>query len=158
MKKIIVFLVASISLVACYPAFAGVTAGLDPVVAETVRAGADPVVADQVESAIVEYVRGRVDVLFEKFPVLATILMVLSASLPLLGLIANRTANPTDNWVLILINKILQTLTANSSVNQMDVLPWRVMLTNKPDTWPWLLQDQIANKTTVSRVRAGLIS
>ncbi|MEY8205402.1 MAG: hypothetical protein RPR40_10040 [Bermanella sp.] len=72
-------------------------------------------------------------------PVLATFLVALPVYFPLLGFIANRTANPLDNAMLILINKILQTLTANSSKNQPDVLSWAVMLTNKPTIWSDLI-------------------
>ena len=72
-------------------------------------------------------------------PTWSIILLGVTASQPLLGFIANRTSNPIDNAFLILLNKILQTLTYNSSKNQPDVLDWKVILTNKPSSWPNLL-------------------
>ncbi len=73
-------------------------------------------------------------------PTASMILLGLTASQPVLGFIANRTNNPIDNWLLILLNKILQTLTYNSSKNQPDVLDWKVMLMNKPSSWAGLIE------------------
>ena len=77
-------------------------------------------------------------------PAVSMFLLGLTASQPVLGFIANRTSNPIDNIFLILLNKILQTLTYNSSKNQPDVLDWKVMLTNKPSTWPDLIESKSA--------------
>ena len=77
-------------------------------------------------------------------PTASIVLLGLTASQPVLGFIANRTSNPIDNAFLILLNKILQTLTYNSSKNQPDVLDWKVMLTNKPSTWPDLIESKSA--------------
>ncbi len=87
-------------------------------------------------------------------PGLSIILMTLSAGMPLLGLLANRTSNPIDNAMLILLNKILQTLTANSSRNQPDVLSWKVMLTNRPTSWPDLMAVKTASDIVAIQDRA----
>ncbi len=73
-------------------------------------------------------------------PVIALTLAGLTASQPLLALIANKTDNPHDNRALILINKVLQTLTYGTSKNQPDVPTWKELLTNKPSVWPELVE------------------
>ncbi len=79
-------------------------------------------------------------------PTLSLLLMGLSLLTPFIGFIANRTANPIDNALLILINKILQTLSFNGPKNQPDVLSWQDMLTNKPSAWPDLLATNMMTK------------
>ncbi len=72
-------------------------------------------------------------------PFLSLIFMGLTVFTPLLGFIASHTKNPIDNAVWILLNKILQSLSYSSSKNQPDVLSWKVMLSNKPSSWPDLI-------------------
>ncbi len=72
-------------------------------------------------------------------PLLSLLFMALTVFTPLLGFIASHTKNPIDNAVWILLNKILQSLSYSSSKNQPDVLSWKVMLTNKPASWPDLI-------------------
>ncbi len=86
-------------------------------------------------------------------PVIAVPLLALSSALPLISLIANRTKNPLDNALLIFINKVLQTLTFNSSTNQPDVLSWTQMLTNHPRDWPALLVIKASDETIYIRER-----
>ena len=73
-------------------------------------------------------------------PLLSLLLMGLTLATPFLGFIASRTKNPIDNIILILLNKILHTLSYSTSDNQADVLSWRTMLTNKPKKWPDLIE------------------
>ncbi|MEH6347774.1 MAG: hypothetical protein V7785_21950 [Bermanella sp.] len=86
-------------------------------------------------------------------PTMSMILIGLTASQPVLGFIANRTNNPLDNAFWIFINKVLQTLTFNSSTNQPDVLSWTQMLTNYPRDWPALLVIKAADETIYIRER-----
>jgi hypothetical protein len=87
-------------------------------------------------------------------PVLSLFLLGLSSVMPLIGFIANRTANPIDNALLILINKVLQTLSFNASKNQPDVLSWTEMLTNKPSQWPDILATNMMTKGNDLKDRA----
>ncbi len=73
-------------------------------------------------------------------PFLSLMFMGLTVFTPFLGFIASRTKNPIDNMILILLNKILHTLSYSTSDNQPDVLSWREMLTNWPASWPSLIE------------------
>lgn len=86
-------------------------------------------------------------------PVLSLFLLGLSSAMPLIGFIANRTANPIDNALLILMNKVLQTLSFNASKNQPDVLSWTEMLTNRPSTWPDILATNMMTKANELKER-----
>jgi hypothetical protein len=77
-------------------------------------------------------------------PFLSLLLMGLTLATPLLGFIASRTKNPIDNMILILLNKILHSLSYSTSDNQPDVLSWKVMLTNNPAKWPGLIEVKAA--------------
>lgn len=81
-----------------------------------------------------------------KYPVASSILGVFIALLPLLQLLANWTKNPKDNAALILINKVLQTLTLTRSGNQLNSLPWSTLLTTKPKHWPEEVRTEDARK------------
>lgn len=94
-----------------------------------------------------EYVVGYIIQHIQANPSLTLLFTGISLSMPLLGFIANQTKNPIDNAVLIFLNKVVQTLTFNSSKNQADVLSWLDMLTNKPSKWPSMLESQIAGKS-----------
>jgi len=94
------------------------------------------------EGTMTDYI---VLVIIEKIaenPTVSLVLLGLSASMPLIGFIANRTKNPIDNAVMIFLNKVLQTLAFNTSTNQPDVLSWSEMLSNKPKYWPAMVADK----------------
>ncbi len=77
-------------------------------------------------------------------PLLSLLFMGLTVFTPVLGSIASHTKNPIDNAVWILLKKILHSLSYNSSKNQPDVLSWKVMLSNKPSSWPDLIEVKTA--------------
>jgi hypothetical protein len=76
-------------------------------------------------------------------PIIATVLAVFAMAQPLIGYIANKTNNPKVNKVAIFGNKVLQTMTFNSSKNQPDVLSWKEMATTKPKRWADKIRDKV---------------
>ncbi len=170
MKKIICVLVGALALIACSPAFSVVPAIEQ--FTESVAHAADAVetainttvskveadVASTVESTLVGWVRERVNALLDGYPNVGAFLLLLTTSMPVLALLANKTANPTDDWILMLINKILQTVTYNTSTNQPNVLSWKDMLTHRPNDWPWLVQDKVLNETAGLRDKANILT
>jgi len=170
MKKIMCVLVGALALIACSPAFSVVpaleqftdsVAQVADAVETTVNTTVSKVEADvgaTVESTLVGWVRERVNALLDGYPNIGAFLLLLTTSMPVLALLANKTANPTDDWVLMLINKILQTVTYNTSTNQPDVLSWKQMLTHKPSSWPWLVEDKVLNETAQLRHKANVLT
>lgn len=76
-------------------------------------------------------------------PIVATALAIFAMAQPIIGYIANKTNNPKMNKVAIFGNKVLQTMTFNSSKNQPDVLSWKEMATTKPKHWADKIQDKV---------------
>lgn len=81
-----------------------------------------------------------------KYPVASSVIGVFVALLPLLQILANWTKNPRDNALLILINKVLQTLTLTPSRNQLNSVKWSKLLTTKPKHWPEEVRTEDARK------------
>jgi hypothetical protein len=141
MKNVLIAMVAMVIAVSCMPAYS----------AELSIGGLWSAYGS--EGGLAGYLIEIVITKIALNPLISVLLLGLSASMPLIGFIANRTKNPIDNAVMILINKILQTLAFNTSTNQPDVLPWKVMLSNKPYKWPELLVVKIAEDTVGIRER-----
>lgn len=166
MKKIMFFLGCAFALIACSPVFSAVPAfdqltdSVDKVVVATTAAVdvVDSSAATTIESTVVDWLRSRLNALLDDYPNFGAFLLLLTASMPVLALLANKTPNPTDDWVLMLINKILQTVTYNTSTNQPNVLSWKEMLTHRPSSWPWLVQDKVLNETARLRHQANLLT
>lgn len=170
MKKIMCVLIGALALIACSPAFSVVpafeqftdsVAQVADAVETTVNTTVSKVEADvaaTVESTLVGWLRERVNTLLDGYPNIGAFLLLLTTSMPVLALLANKTANPTDDWVLMLINKILQTVTYNTSTNQPNVLSWKDMLTHRPSSWPWLVQDKVLNETARLRHQANVLT
>lgn len=170
MKKAICLLVGALALVACSPAFSVVPAieqFANPVylvaadAVETANATVSKVEADvgaTVESTLVGWVRERVNALLDGYPKVGAFLLLLSMLMPPLALLANKTNNPTDDWVLILINKLLQTVTYGTSTNQPDVLSWSQMLTHRPSAWSELIADKVQAETFWLRERVAVLN
>ena len=162
MKKILLVLASAVALVACSPAFCAFPAVeqvTDSVAQVVIAADAGSVVAaTTIEVTIVDWVRERVLALLDGYPKIGAFLLLLTTSMPVLALLANKTTNPTDDWVLMLINKILQTVTYNTSTNQPNVLSWKDMLTHRPSDWPWLVQDKVLNDTARLRHKANVLT
>lgn len=76
-------------------------------------------------------------------PIVATALAIFAMAQPLIGYIANKTNNPKVNKVAIFGNKVLQTMTFNSSKNQPDVLSWKDMATTRPKHWADKIRDKV---------------
>jgi hypothetical protein len=68
-------------------------------------------------------------------PIVATGLAIFAMVQPIIGYIANKTENPKVGKVAIFGNKVLQSMTFNSSKNQPDVLSWKEMAITKPKDW-----------------------
>jgi len=166
MKKIMCFLGCAFALMACSPAFSAVpvidqvTDSVAQVVVATTAAVdvVDSAAATTIESTVVDWLRSRLNAFLDGYPNIGAFLLLLTASMPVLALLANKTANPTDDWVLILINKILQTLTYNTSTNQPNVLSWKDMLTHRPSDWPYLVQDKVLNDTARLRHNVSVLT
>lgn len=107
---------------------------------------ADALIAAYNDSVMTEFLVQYVTGYIAANPVLSLSMLGLSFAMPFIGFIANRTANPIDNAVLIFINKVLQTLSFNGPKNQPDVLSWQDMLTNKPSLWADILATNMMTK------------
>ncbi len=115
---------------------------------EVIKAAADGSLADYLSPILITAIKNS--------PQAAMVVGGISALMPFISLVANRTANPIDNAVMILLNKLLQTLAFNSAHNQPDVLSWPQMLTNKPSSWADLLRDKLSVKASEQVTRVGL--
>jgi len=80
-------------------------------------------------------------------PAVATGLAIFAMVQPVIGYIANRTENPKVSALAIFGNKVLQSLTFNSSKNQPDVLSWKEMATTKPKDWPEAIHTKVIQNT-----------
>lgn len=168
MKKIICVLVGALALIACSPAFSVVPAieqFTESVThaAEAVETGVNLIVVSEygsntAESVSVGWITARAMMFLGRHPNIGAFLLLLTSLMPVLALLANKTANPTDDWILMLINKILQTVTYNTSTNQPNVLSWKQMLTHRPSSWPWLVQDKVLNETADLRNKANILT
>ncbi|MEY8247317.1 MAG: hypothetical protein RPT11_02950 [Bermanella sp.] len=96
------------------------------------------------EGTLPEYLQSLLVAAVQANPQSASIVAVLGLAMPLLAWVANRTANPIDNALLIALNKLMQTVVINPATNQPDVLSWKDMLTNKPKHWPALLRSKMS--------------
>lgn len=126
MKNLLIALVATSLTFCALPAFSS-------------ELSVEGFIAAYETSTLPDYLIEIVMIKIAENPVLSLVLLGLSSAMPLIGFIANRTSNPIDNALLILINKVLQTLSFNGPKNQPDVLSWYEMLTHKPSLWPDLL-------------------
>ena len=108
---------------------------------ETNSAITGPVYSADKTPELANVIAGVVSLLMAKHPIGSSIVALLVALMPLLQILANWTKNPRDNAALILINKILQTITLTPSQNQLGVLPWSTMLKVPPSKWPDLIKD-----------------
>lgn len=128
--KTIFFLAAILAVFGCMPAVS------EPVMLQSV------INPELTESPIANWAISQLVERFGDNPTVLTAITLLTMAMPLLMFIANHTKNPHDNALLILLNKILQTLTGGSAKNQADVLRWKTLLTNKPSKWPELIYEK----------------
>jgi len=129
MKNVLIALVAMAAGVFAVPALSAEFS-----VGDLINAYNEGSVTDYIVLVVIEKIAAN--------PVVSLVLMGLSASMPLIGFIANRTKNPIDNALLIFLNKVLQTLSFNTSLNQPDVLSWKDMLTNNPKYWAAMIESK----------------
>ncbi|MEY8204171.1 MAG: hypothetical protein RPR40_03765 [Bermanella sp.] len=125
--KIIFLVIAAMLLAGCASGFEGVRA------AQALFSGT---LSDYLETALVAAIQAN--------PHYTLIVGGISAAMPAIAWVANRTSNPIDNAFLIALNKLLQTLTGNTAHNQPTVLSLKQMLTNKPSAWPALLRAKMS--------------